>query len=51
MAAGAPEAALELPEHTKPSRAERRAEARAAKEAEKRKREEHKRRELETFPI
>lgn len=47
MAAGAPEAALELPEHTKPSRAERRAEAKALKESEKRKREEQKRRERE----
>jgi preprotein translocase SecE subunit len=47
MAAGAPESALELPEHTKPSRAERRAEAKAAKEAEKRKRDEQKRRESE----
>jgi preprotein translocase SecE subunit len=45
MAAGAPESALELPEHTKPSRAERRAEQKAAKEAEKRKRDEQKRRE------
>jgi preprotein translocase SecE subunit len=47
MAAGVPESALELPEHTKPSRAERRAEAKAAKEAEKRKRNEQKRRESE----
>ena len=47
MAAGAPESAFELPEHTKPSRAERRAEAKAAKQAEKRKREEQKRRERE----
>src|SRR6476659_5901314 len=47
MAAGAPESALELPEHTKTSRAERRAEAKAAKEAEKRKRNEQKRRESE----
>lgn len=47
MAAGVPESALELPEHTKPSRAERRAEAKAAKEAEKRKRAEQKRRESE----
>ena len=45
MAAGVPESALELPEHTKPSRAERRAEAKAAKEADKRKREDQKRRE------
>jgi preprotein translocase SecE subunit len=45
MAVGAPESALELPEHTKPSRAERRAEAKRAKEAEKRQREERKRRE------
>src|SRR5690242_14917065 len=45
MAVGAPESALELPEQTKPSRAERRAEAKAAKEAEKRKRDEQKRRE------
>ena len=45
MAAGVPEAALELPEQTKPSRAERRAETKAAKEAEKRKREDQKRRE------
>lgn len=45
MGAGAPESALELPEHTKPSRAERRAEAKALKEAEKRKRDEQKRRE------
>lgn len=47
MAAGVPESALELPEHTKPSRAERRAEAKALKEAEKRKRAEQKRRESE----
>jgi preprotein translocase subunit SecE len=47
MAAGAPEAALELPEHTKPSRADRRAEAKALKESEKRKREEQRRRERE----
>ena len=47
MAAGAPESALELPEHTKPSRAERRAEAKAAKEVEKRQREEQKRHERE----
>ena len=47
MAAGAPESALELPEHTKPSRAERRAESKSAKEAEKRRREEQKRRERE----
>jgi preprotein translocase SecE subunit len=45
MAAGAPESALELPEQTKPSRSERRAEAKAAKESEKRKRDEQKRRE------
>jgi len=45
MAVGAPETAFELPEHTKPSRAQRRAEAQAAKEAEKRKREGQKRRE------
>lgn len=38
---------LELPEHTKPSRAERRAEAKALKESEKRKRDEQKRRERE----
>lgn len=47
IAAGAPESALELPEQTKPSRAERRAEAKAAKEAEKRRRSEQKRRESE----
>lgn len=47
MAAGAPEEAFELPEHTKPSRAERRAEAKAAKEAERRQREEQKRREAQ----
>lgn len=47
MAAGAPESALELPEQTKPSRAERRAEAKAVKEAEKRKRADQKRRERE----
>ncbi len=47
MAAGAPESALELPEHSKPSRADRRAEAKAVKESEKRKREEQKRRERE----
>jgi len=47
MAAGVPESALELPEHTKPSRAERRAEAKAAKEAERRKRDEQKRREAQ----
>jgi preprotein translocase SecE subunit len=45
MAVGAPESAFELPEHTKPSRAQRRADAQAAKEAEKRKREGQKRRE------
>ena len=45
MAAGAPESALELPEQTRPSRSERRAEARAQKEVEKRKRGEQKRRE------
>jgi preprotein translocase SecE subunit len=45
MAAGAPESALELPEQTKPSRAERRAEAKRAKESEKRKRAEAKRQE------
>jgi preprotein translocase SecE subunit len=45
MAAGAPESALELPEHTKPSRSERRAETKALKESEKRKRDEQKRRE------
>jgi len=47
MAAGVPESALELPEHTRPSRSERRAEAKAAKQSEKRKREEQKRRESE----
>lgn len=47
MAAGAPESAMELPEHTAPSRAERRAEAKALKESEKRKRDEQKRRERE----
>lgn len=47
MAAGAPEEALELPEQTKPSRAERRAEAKQAKEAERRQREEQKRREAQ----
>ena len=47
MAVGAPEEAFELPEHTKPSRAERRAEAKTAKEAEKRKRSDQKRRESE----
>lgn len=47
MGVGAPESALELPEHTKPSRAERRAEAKALKESEKRKREDQKRRERE----
>jgi preprotein translocase SecE subunit len=47
MAAGAPESALELPEQTRSSRAERRAEAKATKEADKRKREEQKRRERE----
>lgn len=47
MAAGAPESALELPEHTNPSRSERRAEAKALKESEKRKRGEQKRRERE----
>jgi len=46
MAAGEAEP-LELPEHTKPSRAERRAEAKAVKESEKRKRDEQKRRERE----
>ena len=47
MAAGAPESALELPESTKPSRSERRAEAKALKESEKRKRADQKRRESE----
>jgi preprotein translocase SecE subunit len=47
IAAGVPEEALELPEHTKPSRAERRAEAKAAKEAERRQRAEQKRREAQ----
>jgi len=47
MAAGAPEAALELPEHTRPSRSVRRAEAKAEKETEKRRREDQKRRERE----
>ena len=45
MAAGVPESALELPEQTKPSRSERRAETKALKESEKRKRDEQKRRE------
>jgi len=47
MAAGAPESALELPEHTRPSRSERRAEAKALKETEKRQRADQKRRERE----
>jgi preprotein translocase subunit SecE len=47
IAAGASEAALELPEQTKPSRAERRAEAKALKESEKRQRDEQRRRERE----
>jgi preprotein translocase SecE subunit len=47
IAAGAPESALELPEQTRPSRAERRAETKALKESEKRKREEQRRRERE----
>lgn len=47
MAVGASEAALELPERTRPSRAERRAEAKALKESEKRKREDQRRRERE----
>jgi preprotein translocase SecE subunit len=47
IAAGAPESALELPEQTRPSRAERRADAKALKESEKRKREEQRRRERE----
>ena len=47
MAMGAPESALELPEHTKPSRAERRAEAKAAKDSERRQRDEQKRREAQ----
>jgi preprotein translocase SecE subunit len=48
MAVGAPEAALETPDApTKPSRAERRAEAKALKETEKRKRGDQKRRERE----
>lgn len=45
MAAGASEADLELAEQTKPSRAERRAEAKRAKDSEKRKRAEAKRQE------
>jgi preprotein translocase SecE subunit len=47
MAAGASEQDLALPEHTKPSRSERRAEARAQKESEKRQRNEQKRRETQ----
>src|SRR5689334_11207171 len=47
MAAGVPESALELPEQTRPSRAERRAEAKALKESEKRQRADQKRRERE----
>ncbi|MDX6622629.1 MAG: preprotein translocase subunit SecE [Solirubrobacterales bacterium] len=47
MAAGVPEEALALPEQTKPSRSERRAEVRAQKEAEKRQRNEQKRRETQ----
>lgn len=47
MAAGASEQDLALPEDTRSSRAERRAEAKAQKESEKRKREEQKRRERE----
>ena len=47
MAAGAPEADLELPETTKPTRADRRAEARAQKDSEKRQRDEQKRREAQ----
>jgi preprotein translocase subunit SecE len=47
FAAGVPESALELPEQTKPSRAERRAEAKALKESEKRQREDQRRRERE----
>lgn len=47
IAAGASEEALALPEQTKPSRSERRAEARAQKEAEKRQRGEQKRRETQ----
>ncbi|HWC07878.1 MAG TPA: preprotein translocase subunit SecE [Solirubrobacterales bacterium] len=47
MAAGVPEEALALPDQTKPSRSERRAEARAQKEAEKRQRNEQKRRETQ----
>ncbi|MGE0067571.1 MAG: preprotein translocase subunit SecE [Solirubrobacterales bacterium] len=47
MAAGAPESELELPETTKPTRAERRAEARTQKESDKRQREEQKRREAQ----
>jgi preprotein translocase SecE subunit len=45
IAAGVPESTLELPEHTKPSRSERRAETKRAKEAEKRRREDERRRE------
>jgi preprotein translocase SecE subunit len=47
IAAGASEEALALPEHTKPSRSERRAEARSQKESEKRQRGEQKRRETQ----
>jgi len=47
MAAGAPEQDLALPEDSRSSRSERRAEAKAQKEAEKRKRDEQKRRERE----
>ncbi|MBA3865340.1 MAG: preprotein translocase subunit SecE [Solirubrobacterales bacterium] len=47
MGAGASEADLTLPEHTQPSRAERRAEAKAQKESEKRQVDERKRRERE----
>jgi preprotein translocase SecE subunit len=47
IAAGVPEELLETPETTKPSRAQRRAEAKATKEAERRQRDEQKRREAQ----
>lgn len=47
MAAGVPESELELPETTKPTRSDRRAEARAQKDSDKRQRDEQKRREAQ----
>src|SRR5262245_91062 len=47
MGAGAAEGDLQLPEETKPSRSERRAEAKSQKESSRRQRDEQKRREAQ----